>query len=75
MGGPIGLGGYLLTRMSSPGAEVSKTPLSRIQKHGHLATVQKVPGVDLPDMGDGVGPGKDVSAGGAESLISLYIPC
>ena len=74
MGDPMGLGGYLLTPMSSAGAEVSKTPLSRIQKHGHLATAQKVPGVDLPDMGDGVGPGNEVSAGGAESLISLCIP-
>ena len=74
MGGPMGLGGYLLTRMSSPGAEVSKTRFSRIQKHGHLATAQKVPGVHLPYMGDGVGTGNELSARGAKPLISLYIP-
>ena len=74
MGGPIGLGGYLLTRMSSPGAEVSKTRFSRIQKHGHLATAQKVPGVDLPDMGDGDGVENSVAAEGAESVIPLCIP-
>ena len=74
MGGPIGLGGYLLTRMSSPGAEVSKMSFFRIQEHGHLATAQKVPGVDLPDMGDGDGVENSVVAGGAESVISLCIP-
>ena len=70
----MGLGGYLLTPMSSPGAKDSETIFSMIQKQGHLATTQKVSGVHLPDMGDGVGPGNEISAGGAELVISLCIP-
>ena len=70
----MGLGGYLLTPMSSPGAKDSKSTLSRNQKQGHLTTAQKVPGADLPYMGDGVGAGNSVSAGGSDLLNSLCIP-
>ena len=54
MGGPMGLGGYLLTPMSSPGAKDSKTTLSGNEKQGHLFTTQKVQGAGEADMGDGV---------------------
>ena len=66
--------GSTLIQAGSPGAKDSKTALSGDEEGGDLATAQKVPGVDLADTGDGVATGNAVSAGGAESLISLYIP-
>ena len=73
-GGSHGLRGVPIDTDELAGSERFKKHISRNQKQGHLATAQKVPGVDLPDMGDGDGVESSVAAGGAESVISLCIP-
>ena len=75
MGRNLDPGGGTLIQAGSPRAKDFKTVISRNKEGGDLVTAQKVPGVHLPHMGDGVGAEDEVSARGADSLNSLCIPC